>query len=214
LPQSALPDALQKLLRFLHCRDVRKTFQYRLYPTKKQAALLDAQLAEACRLYNAALAERRYAWKMRKTPITYYQQAKQIRHIRAAGDLALANCNSCHDVLRRVERTFTAFFRRIKKGQKAGYPRFKVLSRFHSYTFPTYGNGCKLRANNKLYIMGVGEIKVKLHRPIAGQIKTVTIKKSCGKWYACVSVILPSPASLPAPAMLLALMWGLQALPS
>jgi putative transposase len=46
--------------------------------------------------------------------------------------------------------------------------------------------------------MGVGELKVKLHRPIAGQIKTVTIKKSCGKWYACFSVILPSPDPLPA----------------
>ena len=177
---------------------MRKTFKYRLYPTKKQAVALDEQLAEACRLYNAALQERRDAWKMRKTPISYYQQNKQLREIRAAGDVSLANYTACQDVLQRVEKTFHAFFRRIKSGKKAGYPRFKPLSQFHSYTFPKYGNGCKLRANNKLYIMGVGAIKVKLHRPLAGQIKTVTIKKSCGKWDACFSVILPSPAPLPA----------------
>jgi putative transposase len=72
------------------------------------------------------------------------------------------------------------------------------LSRFHSYTFRAYGDGCKLRDNKKLYIMGVGELKVKLHRPIAGQIKTVTLTKQCGRWYACFSVLLPFPDPLPA----------------
>jgi putative transposase len=64
------------------------------------------------------------AWKMCKTSISYYQQANQLRDIRAAGDLSLANYMSCQDVLRRVDRTFQAFFRRVKAGQKAGYPRF------------------------------------------------------------------------------------------
>jgi putative transposase len=190
--------ALQKIRWFLQCWDVRKIYKYRLYPTRKQLALLDDQLAEACRLYNAALQERRDAWKMRKTGITYFTQCKQLRDIRAVGDLCLANYTSCQDVLRRVDKTFQAFFHRVKARQKAGYPRFKSLTRFHSYTFPKYGNGCKLRANKKLYIMGVGELKIKLHRDVAGEIKTVTLTKSCGKWEVCFSVIVPSPAPLPA----------------
>jgi putative transposase len=190
--------ALQKRLRFLHCRYVRKAFKYRLYPTKKQAALLDDQLAEACRLYNAAVEERRDAWKMQKTAITYYQQCSQLRDIRSHGDLTLANYTSCQDVLRRVDRTFQAFFRRVKAGQKAGYPRFKSVTRFHSYTFPTYGNGCKLRANKRLYIQGVGELKIKLHREVAGEIGTVTLTKTCGKWDASFSVIVSDPSPLPA----------------
>jgi putative transposase len=177
---------------------VRKTFKYRLYPTKKQAALLDEQLAEARRLYNAALAERRYAWKMRKTAITCYQQVNQLKDIRAAGDLALANFNSCTNVLRRVDKTFQAFFRRVKAGKIAGYPRFKPQSRFHSYTFPLYGNGCKLRENKRLYIMGVGELKVKLHREVSGCIKTVTLTKTCGKWYVGFSVMISDPVPLAA----------------
>jgi putative transposase len=177
---------------------VRKTFKYRLYPTKKQHALLDEQLTEACRLYNAALQERRDAWKMGKIPITYYQQASQLRDIRAAGNLTLANHASCQAVLRRVDKTFQSFFRRVKRGQKAGYPRYKPLSRVHSYTFPIYGNGCMLRKNKKLYIQGVGELKIKLHREVTGEIKTVTLTKSCGRWDACFSVILPAPDPLPA----------------
>jgi putative transposase len=188
---------LQDCSLFLHAWDVRKSFKYRLYPTKKQQALLDVQLREACRLYNAALQERRDAWKMRKTSIIYSQQAKQLRDIRAAGDLTLPNYMSCQDVLRRVERAFQSFFRRVKQGKIAGYPRFKPVSRFHSYTFPSYGNGCKLREHNKLYVMGIGELKVKLHRPLAGQIKTVTLTKSCGKWAACFSVEAETPAPLP-----------------
>jgi putative transposase len=188
---------LQLLLFFLHAWDVRKTCKYRLYPTKKQAALLDGQLAEACRLYNAALAERRYAWKMQKTSISYYQQDKQLREIRSRGDLRLANYTSCQDVLHRVDNTFHAFFRRVKAGQKPGYPRFKRVTRFHSYTFPKYGNGCKLRENKRLYIQGIGELKVKLHRPVAGHIKTVTLTKTCGKWDVCFSVIVPCPDLLP-----------------
>jgi putative transposase len=133
---------------------------------------------------------------MRKISISYYQQQNQLRHIRAAGDLTLANHMSCQDILRRVDKTFQGFFRRIKHGQKAGYPRFKPQSRFHSYTFPKYGNGCKLRENKKLYIMGVGELKVKLHREVTGRIKTVTLTKTCGKWYVCFRVIVPDPSPL------------------
>jgi putative transposase len=177
---------------------VRKIYKYRLYPSAKQAVLLEGQLAEARRLYNAALAERRYAWKMCKTSISYYQQQNQLKYIRAAGDVHLANFSSCQDVLRRVDKTFQSFFRRVKQGKIAGYPRFKAQSRFHSYTFPLYGNGCKLRKNKKLYVMGVGELKVKLHREVSGCIKTVTLTKTCGKWYVGFSVETDTPAPLPA----------------
>jgi putative transposase len=100
--------------------------------------------------------------------------------------------------LRRVDKTFQNFFRRIKAGRKAGYPRFKPITRFHSYTFPSYSDGCKLRAHNRLYIQGVGELKVKLHRDVTGRIKTVTLTKTCGKWYAGLSVETDPPAPLPA----------------
>jgi len=166
---------------------VRKTFKYRLFTTRRQSEALDGQLAEACRLYNAALQERREAWKQRVS-VNYYTQAQQLKEIRAAGDLGLANFSCCQDILRRVDKTFAAFFRRVQRGEKAGYPRFKSPRRFASVTFPSYGDGIKLHGN-VLRVQGVGEIEVKLHRPLAGTIKTVTVKRECGKWYVCFSVV-------------------------
>ena len=165
---------------------MRKTFKYRLFTTRLESELLDRQLGEACRLYNAALQERRDAWKQRVS-IHYNTQANQLKEIRAAGDLGLANFSCCQDILRRVNKTFAAFFRRVKRGEKAGYPRFKSRRRFKSITFPSYGDGIKLN-DHMLRIQGIGEVEVKLHRPVGGKIKTVSVKRECGKWYACFSV--------------------------
>ena len=167
----------------------RKTFRYRLYPTAQQIALLDGQLSEACRLYNAALQERRDAYRVKGLSLNYYDQASQLKVIRAAGDLGLANFSCCQEVLRRLDKNFKAFFRRVKEEKgKAGFPRFKSRSRYDSITFPSHGDGCRLLPTNKLKLQGVGQIKVKLHRKIAGKIKTVTVKREAGKWHVCFSV--------------------------
>jgi putative transposase len=167
----------------------RKTFRYRLYPTAQQIALLDGQLSEACRLYNAALQERRDAYRVKGLSLNYYDQASQLKEIRAAGDLGLANFSCCQEVLRRLDKNFKAFFRRVKEEKsKAGFPRFKSRSRYDSITFPSHGDGCRLLPTNKLKLQGVGQIKVKLHRKIAGKIKTVMVKREAGKWHVCFSV--------------------------
>jgi putative transposase len=172
----------------------RRTFKYRAYPNQAQAEALDAQLGEACRLYNSALDERRSAWKMQRTSISYYDQANQLKAIRSDGSLNLANFSACQDVLRRVEKTFRAFFARVKAGRKAGFPRFRSRRRYDSLTFPSYGDGCRLRENGRLYLQGVGNLKVKLHRPVEGKIKTVSVKREAGNWYALFSCeVEPSP---------------------
>jgi len=173
---------------------MRRTCKYRVYPNRVQAEALDAQLGEACRLYNGALQERRDAWKMQRASISYYDQANQLKAIRADGSLGVANFSACQDVLRRVDKTFKAFFGRVKAGRKAGFPRFRSRRRYDSLTFPSYGDGCRLRADGRLYLQGVGHLKVKLHRAILGKIKTVSIKREAGNWYALFSCeVEPSP---------------------
>jgi putative transposase len=173
---------------------MRKSYKYRLYPTGNQAQALEHQLGEACRLYNAALQERRDAYQYAGISLSYYDQANQLKEIRAEDGCGLANFSCSQDVLRRVDRTFKAFFGRVQRGETAGYPRFKPRSRYDSLTFPSYGDGCRLRDNGKLYVQGVGELKIKLHRPVAGRIKTVSIKREAGRWYVCFSVeVIPTP---------------------
>lgn len=168
---------------------MRLTYKYRLAPTKAQSVFLDGELREAASLYNAALEERIGAWKICRKSINYYDQADQLKAMRADGCLTLANFSCCQDVLRRVDRAFKAFFRRYKAGRKPGFPRFRSFRRYDSLTFPTYGNGCRLLDGGKLRVQGTGHIKVKLHRPIEGEIRTVTIKRDVNHWYVLFSVV-------------------------
>lgn len=166
---------------------MRKSFKYRIYPNKSQTEALTYQLREACDLYNCALEERIGAWKTCRKPINYYDQANQLRQMRADGLVGVANFSCCQDVLRRLHKTFSAFFSRIKKGQKPGFPRFKPNQRYDTLIFPSYGDGCKL-VDKLVYIQGVGQIKVKLHRHVDGKIKTVSIKREYGCWFVIFSV--------------------------
>ena len=177
---------------------MRLTFKYRLIPTKAQSVFLSGELRDACSLYNAALEERIGAWKTCHKSISYYDQANQLKAMRADGCLTLANFSCCQDVLRRVNKTFSAFFARCKRGDKPGFPRYRSARRYDSITFPSYGDGCRLLDTGKLRIQGAGHIKVNLHRPLEGVVKTVTIKREAGHWFACFSVergAQPLPAS-------------------
>ena len=123
---------------------MRFAYKYRLYPNQAQGQFLENQLHEACELYNAALQERRDAWKVCRKSINYYDQAKQLKPMREEGLLGLANFSCCQDVLRRLDKTFQAFFARVRRGEKPGFPRFRSFRRYDSITFPSYGDGCRL----------------------------------------------------------------------
>ena len=166
----------------------RFTFKYRIYPTKAQVAFLEGQLREACSLYNAALEERIGAWKLCRKSISFYDQDKQIKPMRDDGCLSISTFTVARDVLRRLDRAFVDFFSRVKRGAKPGFPRFKSFRRYDSLTFPTYRNGCRMLASGKLRVHGAGHIKVKLHRPLEGDIKNVTIKRDGSWWFACFLV--------------------------
>src|SRR5260370_42433251 len=127
--------------------------------------------------------------------LDYYEQANQLKEIRDSGNLGLANYHCCQEVLKRVHKAFDAFFRGIKRKQRAGYPRFKSHRRYDSITFPSHGDGNKLLEKH-LRVQGVGAIKIKLHRPVSGTIKTLAVKRAGNHWYACFSCEI-SPQPLP-----------------
>jgi putative transposase len=168
---------------------VRKAFKYRLYPNRSQAEALDAMLETHRRLYNSSLQERKEVYEVEGRPVSYAEQSGKLKEARKSNPyLAKTNFSSTQATLRRLDRSFKAFFRRVKTGDEApGYPRFKGRDRFRLVEFPSYGDGCRLKDNGRLYLQYIGHIKVKLHRPIEGKIKTCSVKKSCGRWYAIFS---------------------------
>lgn len=188
---------------------MRRAFKYRLYPTKAQGHILDTLLDGAHDLYNAALQQRRDAWSSQRKSINYLRQAAELKEARDADErLKLLNYSACQDVLRRLQKAFDAFFRRIKAGETPGYPRFKARDRFDSITFPAYGDGVKL--DKRLRVQNVGDIKIKLHRAVEGKIKTVTFKREAGHWYAIFSCDDVSARSYPEPITEVGIDMGLE----
>jgi putative transposase len=147
-------------------------------------------------LYNTSLEERKDAWHTHQKSVTYYEQATQLQIAKQTNPfLKLVHSQVLQDTLRRLDKTFNNFFRRLKKGEKAGYPRFKGKYRYDSFTYPQSGFALE-KKKKKLRLSKIGDITIKLHRPIPaeGVIKTCTIKRHVDHWYACFAVELPDPA--------------------
>ncbi len=172
---------------------MRRTYRYRLYPTRPQKEALDAQLADACALYNSALQHRRDMYREHGRLVGYYDQSAELRELRATGLVsAVSNCWSQQAVLRRLDRAFAAFFRRIKAGEKPGYPRFKSWRRFDTLDFSFAGNagGIALTDTSRLRLQGVGHVKIKMHRQIPAEAKLceARVTRRNGRWYVSISL--------------------------
>jgi IS605 OrfB family transposase len=166
----------------------RKAYQYRMKPTPEQARALEAVLHRCRTLYNVAL-EQRKAWWGRGQGIgaTYYQQATELPDLKAAcPEYADVHSQVLQDVLRRVDKTYRAFFQRVATGETPGYPRFQSTTRYHSFTYPQYGNGAVLDGSI-LSLSKIGRIPRRMHRSLAGTPKTVTVSREADDWYVSIS---------------------------
>jgi putative transposase len=164
----------------------RKAFKYRLYPTQPQRKDLERTLALCRQLYNAALQERRDAYRKAGKTVNFYEQKRGLPEIRAdLPEYKGVHSQVLQNVIERVDKAFQGFFRRVKQGGKAGYPRFKGKVRYDSFTFPQAGTtGVKLQEGGKRVLLyGIGSVKVKLHRPLEGKLKTATVKREGEHWY-------------------------------
>jgi putative transposase len=177
---------------------MRKTFRYRLYPTRRQQTVLRGWLDECRWLYNHFLEVRKTSYEATKTAPGLYDQQKTIPALKKQRpSLATVHSQVLQNVAVRIDLAFQAFFRRVKVGEKPGYPRFRGVGRYDSITFPQVPSGCVLEGN-RLKLSKIGTLNVILHRPLEGTPKTCVIKRSStGKWSVCFSCEVDAPTSLP-----------------
>jgi len=177
-----------------------RTFQYRPYPTKKQQTRLNAWLALCCETYNAALQERRDAYRLAGLSLGYAQQCAELPDCKEVRpELNEVNSQVLQDAVKRVDLAFAAFFRRCAAGEKPGYPRFRSRSRYNSLTFKQYGNSFAISGDGKLVLSKIGHVKMVMHRPLRGTPKTAIVKRTpTGKWFVSISCEYVVPASWPA----------------
>lgn len=165
---------------------MRKTFKYRLYPSKKQVGELQKSL-DACRwVYNETLALRKGLWKEKQESLSLYDTNKFLPQWKKdKPELSSAYAQCLQNAQLRVDLAYKAFFRRIRAGEKPGYPRFKSFDRYDSFTYPQSGF---VLSDTQLRLSKIGIVKIRRHRETEGIIKTLTIRRTAtGKWYACFS---------------------------
>jgi putative transposase len=192
---------------------MRRTFKYRLYPTKKQITALNEQL-ELCRwVYNQSLEIKKSEWENNHKSLSLFDLnklltfwIKQKSELKQVYSQVLQNCQT------RVDLAYKAFFRRCKLGQKPGFPRFKGFGRYDSMTYKQ--SGFHLHpTDSTLYLSKIDRIPVILHRPVQGGIKTCSvIKNGTGKWFVCFSCETDKPVPLPKTNKIVGIDLGLKTL--
>ncbi|MCO6009979.1 transposase [Actinoallomurus purpureus] len=172
-----------------------RAYKFLLRPTVRQCLALDEMLRDHCSLYNGALQERRDAYRHpSKTRIKYGQQSAQLKEIRAFDPERQGrwSFSSQQATLRRLDRAFQAFFRRVKAGEKPGYPRFRGVNWFDTVDFPKDGDGCRWDSTphdpvTRVRFQGVGHVRVHQHRRVRGRVKTVSVKREGKQWYVILA---------------------------
>ena len=186
---------------------MKRAYKLRAYPTRPQEGRAARLLADHCDLYNAALAERREAWRRRKISVSYGDQSAQLKAIRAAdpGGQGRHSFTAQQQTLRRLNATFAAYLKRARgakrKARRVGYPRFKAYQRFDQVLFVA-GDGARwdpAEAGRWAHasFKAVGRVKVGQHRPVLGRVKTLQLKRESRRWYVIVVTDI-EPVPLPA----------------
>ena len=184
---------------------MRTSYQYRLRPTKLQAAEIDRWLSMMCVQYNFLLADRFNWYEQNRSPINacplvchlpqlrdnpdYYSQKKTLPQLKKTHPwYGEVYSQVLQDVVKRVKVTFDRFLKGDSNGKRSGRPRFKSRSRYRTFTYPQVKDGCL--QNNLINLPMLGKVKVVLHRdlPDGFKIKTVSITKKADGYYLTLSL--------------------------
>ncbi len=164
-------------------------FKYRLYPSKKQTGVLEDQL-ELCRqTHNWLLASCKCTYEETGKTLSQFDLNKNLICLKnQRPEITQVYSQVLQNISKRIKDGYTGFFARRKAGLRAGLPRFKKYGTYKSITYPQ--SGFKIKAK-KLYLSKIGDIRIKQHCELRGQVKTLTVKRMpSGRWYACFSCIV------------------------
>ncbi|WP_371502973.1 transposase [Kitasatospora sp. NBC_00374] len=183
-----------------------RAYKFLMRPTVGQTQALAEMLRDHCSLYNGALQERRDAYRHpSKTSVKYGMQSAQLKDIRAFDPERQGrwSFSSQQATLRRLDKAFAAFFRRVKSGETPGYPRFRGVNWFDTVEFPKDGDGCRWDSTphdpvTRVRFQGVGHVKVNQHRAVVGKVRTVSVKREGRKWFVVLTAEQDQPEQLPA----------------
>jgi len=167
---------------------------YRLYPNASQQKKMLNMLGVHQRLYNRALEQRIQYYKENQKSLSFANQCKSLTVWRKEDEqLNAINAQSQQVTLKRLALAFQAFFRRLKSGDKPGFPRFKSFHRYPGWGYKTHGDGFRVfvtddKAHGRIRLSDIGLISMRGNPRNRGEVKTCEILHKAGKWYASITI--------------------------
>ncbi len=145
---------------------------------------MNATLVTCRRVYNSLLNDRNFQYDTEgKTPTRFDQQKSVLAWSKSFSEITDVHSQVLQNVAVRVDLAYRAFFRRVKSGERPGFPRFKGDG-YDSFCYPQSGFSVH---QSSVYLSKIGQVKTVLHRPFVGKIKTSTVRRQAGKWFVCFS---------------------------
>ena len=168
------------------------TYKYRLITDKRDRNKLEFLLENQRYLYNSALEHRRTLWKKHGKSVSYQDQCKELTTLRRSSkEYRDIPVNLQRGTLKRLDEAYQGYFRRVKKGEKSGYPRFKGKGWFDTLEFAEFF-GVTLKGN-RLKSKAFGSLRVHFHREMPeGKIKTAKLARNVKGWYVCFTIEVPT----------------------
>src|SRR5262244_1349177 len=172
-----------------------KTFEFKLRINKSFVEACEREHSR--QIYNAALTERISCYQITGAFLGYKEQSRHLTEARTLPEVKSHLRTIQQDALERVDDAFKGFFRRVRNGEKPGFPRFKGKDRYHTFSQQYEKIRPCLVKGDKLTVPGVGSCRVRLSRPIEGQCKQLRITRRVDGWYALLVCETPKPEPLP-----------------
>lgn len=154
--------------------------------TKRQREALGTALETSRLLYNAGLEERSGAWTKARLSITRYAQYRSLTALSGDPSLHVLPVALLRWPLKRLDLAFKGFFRRVRAGQRPGFPRFRSITRWSSFGYSDR-SGWKL-VGRRLDLSRIGRFQLHLHRPLEGALRSLMIKRVGRTWFALVTL--------------------------
>jgi putative transposase len=176
-----------------------RSFRYLLGPTVRQRAALLELLGLQCELYNAALEDRRGAWRWEQRSVSYVDQCRTLTTLREVRpEVLAAGVTVCRGTLRRLDWAFAGFYRRCRAGQRPGFPRFRSREPVGLVAVGGPQRVAPRHVGEAAAPDGDRGVKVRLHRPLRGTPKVITVRREGRRWWVTIRCVDVPAEPLPA----------------
>ena len=169
-----------------------KAYKFRVYPDTKRKSEIDLQFILSKEFYNLLLEKSMKLYKDGNKKLSMAVLNGFAKEIEKEKKYLQVYSQTRCEIKYRILKAYSNFFRRCEerkhgKKVKVGFPRFKSRDRYYSIIYPQDNGSFSIRRERNvtmLRVSRIGRMKIELHRKIEGKIKTLTVKKEAGQYYA------------------------------